>query len=160
MGQETTGGSTTTYIRDNQGTLISERTPSGTYYYLFDGLGSTVALTDSTGVVKNTYAYDPYGQVTASSGSVANPYRFGGAYGAYTDSSGLLKIGQRYYDPSLGRWTQQNLVAGTLFNPMTLNRYVYAACNPVNPIDPLSIRSTALEGLADLLLTELFSRLY
>ncbi len=105
LGQETSGSGTTAYTRDNQGTLISERTPSGTYYYLFDGLGSTIALTDSTGAVQNSYQYDPYGTVMSSSGSVANPYRFGGAYGAYTDSTGLLKIGQRYYDPSLGRWT-------------------------------------------------------
>ncbi|CCF85548.1 RHS repeat-associated core domain-containing protein [Nitrolancea hollandica] len=88
---------------------MSERTLSGTYYYLFDGPGSSVALTDSTGAVTNIYAYDPYGTVTSSSGSVTNPYRFGGAYGAYTDSSGLLKIGQRYYDSSLGRWIQQDL---------------------------------------------------
>ncbi len=135
LNQETSSG-TTAYTRDNQGTLVSERTPSGTYYYLFDGLGSTVALTDSTGAVKNTYSYDPYGTVTSSTGPVVNPYRFGGAYGAYTDSSGLLKIGQRFYDPSLGRWTQQDLVAGALTSPMTLNRYTYVACNPVNSIDP------------------------
>jgi RHS repeat-associated protein len=50
--------------------------------------------------------------VTVSTGSVANPYRFGGTYEAYTDSSGLYKIGQRYYDyydSSLGRWIQQDL---------------------------------------------------
>ena len=40
---------------------------------------------------------------------MANPYRFGGSYGAYTDlSTGLVKIGQRYYDPGLGRWTQRD----------------------------------------------------
>lgn len=42
---------------------------------------------------------------TSSTGTVVNAYRFGGAYGAYTDSSGLYKIGQRYYDPTRGRWT-------------------------------------------------------
>ncbi len=124
------------------------------YVFVFDGLGSTVALTDSTGAVTDTYAYDPYGKVTASTGSVANPYRFGGAYGAFTDSTGLLKIGQRYYDPSLGRWTQQDL-PGTLFNPMTLNRYVYVGNNPCNPIDRISVRSRAIDSLADLPLTRL-----
>jgi RHS repeat-associated protein len=114
LGQETSSG-TTAYTRDNQGTLVSERTPSGTYDYLFGGLGSTVALTDSTGAVKNTFAYDPYGKVPSSTGSVAN--RFGGAYGSYTDSSGLVKIKQRYYDPSIGRWTQQDLLAGALTQP-------------------------------------------
>ncbi len=32
------------HTRDTQGMLVSERITSGTYY-LFDGLGSTVALT-------------------------------------------------------------------------------------------------------------------
>ncbi len=137
------GGGTTGYTRDNQGTL----------YYLFDGLGSTVALTDSTGAVKNTYAYDPYGKVTASTGSVANPYRFGGAYGAYTDSSGLVKIGERYYDPALGRWLQQdplaiggslpiggalprNASAGCSMDPTNGHRYAYVGGNPINSSDP------------------------
>ncbi len=41
------GSGTTAYIRDNQGKLTEQRTPGGNYYYLFDGLGSVVALTDS-----------------------------------------------------------------------------------------------------------------
>lgn len=78
----------------------------------------------------NRYAYGPYGNVIASSGAAANPYRFGGAYGAYTDAAtGLVKIGERYYDPGFGRWTQRDpLGAG--------NPYAYTNCNPVNGTDP------------------------
>lgn len=38
-------------------------------------------------------------------GTAANPLRFGVAYGAYTDTGTTVKIGARYYDPGIGRWT-------------------------------------------------------
>lgn len=126
---------TTYYTRGPQGELLGQRAPGGRYYYLYDGLGSTAALTDSTGAVVNRYRYDPWGQQIASTGTVANPYRFGGSYGSYTDvATGLVKIGQRYYDPALGRWIQRDpLGAG--------NPYAYTNCNPVNSIDPSGLIS-------------------
>lgn len=161
---------TTGHIRDNQGKLTEEQTPSGNYYYLFDGLGSTAALTDSSGAVVNTYSYDPYGKTKSSTGTVANPWQFGGSYGAYHDAdTGLYKIGHRYYESGLGRWTQQdpavvgstillgnhlpnNPSAGCAGNPMSLNRYAYADLNPTNSTDPrgLSTCSGLLPGCAAL----------
>ena len=75
--------------------------------------------------------------VASSTGTTVNPWRFGGSYGAYTENnnSGLLKIGQRFFDPSLGRWTQQDPVLH-LGDPRQANRYVYVAANPINLIDP------------------------
>ena len=139
---ETNGSGTTYYTRDNRGVLTEERAPGGNYYYLYDGLGSVVALTDSTGAVKNTYSYDPYGQILSRSETVTNPWKFGGSYGAYTDSStGLIKIGCRYYDTGLGRWTQQDPVPGA-------NRYAYAADNPINLIDPNGLSTADCVSLA------------
>ncbi len=130
------GSGTTAYIRDNQGKLTEQRTPGGNYYYLFDGLGSVVALTDSNGSVVNTYSYVPYGNTKSSTGTVDNPWRFGGSYGAYHDAdTGLYKIGARYYSPELGRWTQQDPMVH-LYDPVQMNRYAYAGCNPSNVIDP------------------------
>ena len=110
---QTDGTGTTSFTRDNTGLLVGERLPGGSrFYYLYDGLGSVAGLTDSTGAVVNTYSYEPYGKVASSTGTTANLWRFGGSYGAFTENnaSGLLKIGQRFYDPSLGRWTQQDPV--------------------------------------------------
>lgn len=39
-----------------------------------------------------------------------------------------MKLGQRFYDPSLGRWTQQDPIPNG-------NLYVYTGDNPVNFID-------------------------
>ncbi len=58
-------------------------------------------------------------------------------------STGLVKFGTRYYNPQLGRWTQQDPVAGSLGNPDSLNRYLYAKDDPVNMVDPSGRQSLA-----------------
>lgn len=65
---------------------------------------SVVALTDAAGDAVNRYAYTPYGQLTQTDETASNPWRFTGEYQDAT--RGLYKIGHRYYDPDLSRWTQ------------------------------------------------------
>ncbi|HET8842207.1 MAG TPA: RHS repeat-associated core domain-containing protein, partial [Ktedonobacteraceae bacterium] len=127
------GGSGTYYTRDNKGKLISERTATGTYYYLLDHIGSVVGLTDSSGSLKNTYSYDAFGKSLGKSESVANPWQFASGY--LDSSTNLYKFGTRYYSPQLGRWTQQDPAGGKLTDPNSLNPYVYAADDPVNRVD-------------------------
>ncbi len=93
--------------------------------YLHDGLGSVVALTNGSGSVANSYAYDPYGNTTSSTGTVANPFRFIGA--VWDSSTGLYKMGERYYDPSVGRFTQEDPLG---------DEYQYVGDNPINAVDP------------------------
>ncbi len=102
-------------------------------------------MTDSNGTLVSTYAYDPYGNLTSSTGSVANPWRFAGGY--FDSSTGLYKYGTRYYNPGFGRWSQQDPVRGHLADPTSLNRYVYAGDDPVNFTDP-SGRLSLLETCA------------
>jgi hypothetical protein len=54
------------FVRCSCGLLNNGRTSSGKYYYLFDGLGSIVGMTDSKGNEVNAYGYDPFGDVNAS----------------------------------------------------------------------------------------------
>ncbi|MGA5732041.1 RHS repeat-associated core domain-containing protein, partial [Streptomyces seoulensis] len=56
-----------------------------------------------------------------------------GYTGAYLDSSGLYKMGARYNDPTLGRFTQPD-PSGQETNP-----YLYAAGDPTNNIDPTGL---------------------
>lgn len=124
----TVQGSRTNYTRTDTGGLVSQRSPAGTHYYLFDGLGSVVGLTDVSGNLTNTYRYDPYGNDAGTTGTVANPYRY--ASGHLDTQTGLYKFGARYYDPTVGRWTQQD-PSGQDANP-----YAYVGGNPVNFTDP------------------------
>jgi RHS repeat-associated protein len=142
---ETDAASTTYYVRDPRGGLLAQRTPTdGTFYYLLDGLGSVTGLTDSTGSRAASYSYDAYGQTTSmttSSVAVNNPWRYAGAY---QDGTGLYKMGARYYDPTLGRFTQQD----PLFNPLdpkSWNRYTYAGDDPINFADLTGLEACGSE---------------
>jgi len=126
---EKTATASTYYTRDPRGALVSQRGSSGTHYYLFDGLGSVVGLTDSSGSLRATYEYDPYGHLVSSTGTVANPWRFAGGY--FDSASGLNKFGTRYYDSAVARWTQRD-PAG----PASPPDYTYAADDPINFADP------------------------
>ena len=49
--------------------------PTGIYYYHFNGLGSVVALSNSSGNIVERYSYDVFGEPNRTS-SVGNPYMF------------------------------------------------------------------------------------
>jgi RHS repeat-associated protein len=82
--------------------------------------------------------YDPYGAVTRldakgdTGGWLENPYVFHG--GVQDRATGNIKFGQRFYNPTTGTWTQQDLINAPL-DPHNANRYEYAADNPINYTD-------------------------
>jgi RHS repeat-associated protein len=82
------------------GAGLSAMKQSGSwFYYLADGLGSTMAIVDADGDVQNGYTYDVYGEPTVT-GSLANEFDFAGQQ---TDgSTGLQYLRARYYDPGTG----------------------------------------------------------
>jgi RHS repeat-associated protein len=105
-------------------------------YYILDGLGSIVGVTDSTGSLAHTYAYDPYGNSTGGTGSLNQPWQYASGYldGAGA-TSGLYKFGARYYDPTGTRWTQLDPQEGSLSDPISLNGYLYVNDDPINAVD-------------------------
>ena len=135
IGETVGGAATTSFTRDPAGDLLGQRGPLGNHFYIRDGVGSIVALTDANGVVIGTYEYDPFGRVTSADLDVFNPFRFAGYY---LDGTGLYHTGERYYDPSLGRFTQQD----PLYDPLDSklwNRYLYVGNDPVNYTDPAGL---------------------
>ena len=124
-----TGSASTYYLRDNEGNVLGERMGATHYYYLSDKIGSVVAVISGDGqTVSNRTGYDPYGNVTYATGSITNPF---GYAGGYTDATGLVQFGARYYDPTTARWTQVD-PAGT----SGASAYAYADDNPINVSDP------------------------
>ncbi|GGX36568.1 hypothetical protein GCM10010383_78380 [Streptomyces lomondensis] len=91
-------------MREPAGTLNSMPTGGKSYYYLTDATGNVLGLVDDTGKRTHTYAYGPTGLPRGTTTeAVSQPYRY---TGAYLDPTGLYKMGHRYYDPTLGRFTQ------------------------------------------------------
>ncbi|MGD2183420.1 RHS repeat-associated core domain-containing protein [Lusitaniella coriacea] len=114
--------------------LIEQERDGNESYYQVDGLGSTRGLTDENGNVTDTYTYDAYGNVVGSSGGTENSYLFAGEQ--FDGTLGQYYLRQRYYDPRSGRFTRRDTYEGSINNPVSLHKYIYANSNPVSYIDP------------------------
>jgi RHS repeat-associated protein len=133
---QTTSGTTTYTTRDSSGALVGMRICSCEYYFLMDGLGSIIGAVDATGTRVATFSYDPYGNVLTATGTQAANTTWRFAAGYYDSSTSHYKFGTRYYDPSIGRWAQQDPVAGAIASPDVVDRFLYAGDSPTNFVDP------------------------
>ena len=99
-----------------------------------DGQGSTRTLTNSAGYITDTYDYSAFGELQNQTGTTENKYLYTGQQ--FDKSTGLYDLRARFYSPSVGRFLSQDTYAVNYNNPIELNRYGYAAGNPVNASDP------------------------
>ncbi len=105
------------------------------HYFHTDHLGSSNVITDSTGTVVEISEYTPYGSFSpASPGPRVTSHGFTGQ--RLDSSTGLYFYNARYYDPSLGRFTQPDSIVPAPSDPQALNRYSYVRNNPINLTDP------------------------
>jgi RHS repeat-associated protein len=104
-----------------------------TDYYQADGLGSITSLSNSSGANAQTYTYDSFGNLTASTGSLTNRYRYTGR--EFDTETSLYYYRARYFDPNPGRFLAEDpegLNAG-------VNFYAYALNNPATYTDPFGL---------------------
>lgn len=64
--------------RDIDAPLSELRGSTTSYYQSDEALGSITSLTNRAGVLANTYTYDSFGNLIASTGTLANPFRYTG----------------------------------------------------------------------------------
>jgi RHS repeat-associated protein len=164
--KKTTPDGATRYYCDNAGRVIAEadgsnqvtaeiiwgnkplarKVGSNYYYYLYNGHGDVIALTDESGNIVNSYDYDEWGNVTSETEQISNPIRYAGEY--YDPESGLYYLRARYYDPVLGRFISKDSVEGDITNPLSLNLYTYCINNPLIYLDPSGHYWVQLRDLA------------
>jgi RHS repeat-associated protein len=141
--RQSTSAGTTDFTSTPDGQLVSMTLPDGAkHYYLFDAQGSVLGLTDSAGARTATYTYDPYGDHHSATGPAAgaNPYRYISGY--LDPDTGLYKLGIRYYNPDLGRFTQLDPTGRSA-------HYTYANNSPVMFTDPTgAVSESTLEWVA------------
>lgn len=147
---KTVDGATTEYLYDRENVIqeLSSSTPTanmlaagvdevflrtdanGARSLLADGIGSTLTLTDSSGVSHTNYTYDPFGRTAVSGGGSNNPSQF---TNRENDGAGLYYFRARYYSPVLQRFISEdpeNFAGGDA------NLYSYVGNSPVNFVDP------------------------
>ena len=123
-------------------------------YYLYNGHGDVTGLTDGSGIVTKTYAYDAFGNEINPGEADTNPFRYCGEY--FDGETGSIYLRARYYDPAISRmlsedthWNPGNMIYGDRkyrlgekripdINAIiqSSNLYVYCGNNPLKYIDP------------------------
>lgn len=128
-------GVTTTYLNglgvDDH--LRQTSTATGVSYFLTDHSGTTSALTDGSGSVVETLAYDSFGN---NGGSTRTRYTYTGR--ERDPDTGLLYYRARFYDPQLGRFISEDPIG---FAGGDVNLYGYVWQNPLTARD-----SSGLDG--------------
>jgi RHS repeat-associated protein len=152
-------GTETDFLFDQNGNLAAELTDGGEYFASTDlsgfgadelvcrytagadgGLnqplmamtdinGSVVGLVADGGVIQANYAYEPYGNVSASGSADGNSQQY---TGRENDGTGLLYYRARYYYPVTGRFVSEDPLGWR----GGVNIYGYAAMDPVLGGDP------------------------
>ena len=93
-------------------------------------MGSITSLTNGSGQLAASYVYDSFGNLTASTGTITNPFQYTGR--EFDPETGLYYYRARYYDPVSGRFLSEDPIgfAGGI------NFYAYVRNNPVGLRDP------------------------
>ncbi|MBN2451204.1 MAG: RHS repeat protein, partial [Lentisphaeria bacterium] len=116
-------------------------------FYGFDGNANAALLTGPDGSALNRYEYLPFGEPLLCDETVPNPFRFAGRQGVLTDSSGLVHMRQRWYEPAAGRFLQPDPIGPFGGNA---NLYTYAGNAPTLFTDPMGLYM----NMGDMLLGE------
>lgn len=123
-------GTATKYFRLGD-EVVAKRVGTRSFWLHGDHLSSVTSVTDESGAEVRHNKYRPYGESLETTGTGAESR---GYTGERVDETGLVFLHARYYDPQIGRFlspdteTPTDKLAG-------LNRYAYAANDPVNHTD-------------------------
>lgn len=105
---------------------------------------ATLQVTDRTGAVARAYT-DPYGAPRPSTTTLATDR---GWLQKTKDTTGLVDLGARYYDPALGRFLSPDPL-NVQVTAQSANAYAYGNNNPVSYTDPTGLTSRDVLGTSD-----------
>jgi RHS repeat-associated protein len=140
----------THYVQANGGTVAvvkrSGTSVTNTTRYLHkDHLGSVVAITNDSGAIVESLAYDAWGKRRpATTWQTPGPGVFiaamtltrGFTMHEHRDHVGLIHMGGRMYDPELGRFLSPDPFVQFPASTQGFNRYAYVSNNPLSYTDP------------------------
>ncbi|MCM1286352.1 MAG: polymorphic toxin-type HINT domain-containing protein [Acetobacter sp.] len=133
-------GTNTMYFQyDTSGTPLGFIYNGTQYFYITNQMGDVLAITDANGIIVGYYEYDAWGAVTLADSDIANlnPIRYRGYY--YDTETGYYYLQSRYYDASICRFINADIIEMAQVSKNTINgANIFAYCdnNPINNSDP------------------------
>lgn len=115
--------------------LISRTTAGKTGLYFYNGHGDVTTIINSAdGSTLASYYYDEFGNLTQTTETFNNPFRYSG-YQFDTETKTYYLM-CRMYDPETGRFLQEDSYTGKTDDPLSLNIYTYCHNEPIMYDDP------------------------
>ena len=102
-------------------------------YYLQDELGSPLRLEDSVGTIKENYGYGAFGEDLYQNQGKIQPFGYTGYQ--RDEIAGTYYAQAREYLAENGRFAEQDLIAGFMELPFSMNRYSYCFNAPMVLVD-------------------------
>ena len=139
-----TAGTNTDSVVSPSGDRLGVRVGSTVNWFLPDLHGSVAASLDAAETtVVNAIRYDAWGQtlLTGTGGGTRvgdKAWKYQGRLDVSPDNlqTPLYDMSARFYNPGLGAFTQLDSDMGSAQDPLSMNRFLYAAANPATLIDP------------------------
>jgi len=141
IAQELNGSTVTANLWNGGSSYFQRSDASGNVVPLVDGMGSVLALADSSGNLSTQYSYDPFGGTVASGSASGNPSQY---INAENDSTGLYYMHARYYSPGMHRFVSEDPLG---FAGGSFNLHAYSFNAPTNYKDPSGRSPCAVVGL-------------
>jgi RHS repeat-associated protein len=138
------------YVYGNS--LISQSRSGIKSFYSQDGHSGVRKLTNSLGVVTDSYNYDAYGTLINSTGSTLNNYLYRGEQ--FDKGLNQYYLRDRYYGTDIGRFTQTDRFEGDIMSPMSRHRFMYGNAKPITFSDPSGMFAGISEVLTVLSIIE------
>ncbi|GBE39847.1 tRNA3(Ser)-specific nuclease WapA precursor [bacterium BMS3Bbin08] len=111
------------------------------YFYHNDHLGTPMVMTDISGNLVWSAAYDSFGKADVQpSSTIENNLRFPGQY--FDEETGFHYNWNRYYDPTTGRYITTDPL---WFTGRDVNLYRYVGNSPINFINPWGLLTSVFE---------------
>ena len=111
------------------GPIVSSRRGATSRFLMTDALGSVVGLLDPSEAESDSYIYQAFGDLAASSGSSVKPFLYVGSLGYYNESDASLSyVRARWFRPSTGSWLSVDPVEDEA-------RYLYVGGRPTTVSD-------------------------
>jgi len=116
-----------------EGQNVAEIRNDGSKVFIHaDHLGSSSVITDESGTVIENTTYSPFGEVLT--GGTASRFDYEGK--EYDSATGQYDFHFRGYRADWGIFTQPDTLIPNVYDPQSLNRYMFERGNPLKNTDP------------------------